>query len=165
MIRVVLPYHLRTLAKVGAEVKIDVDGDRWYSGHAACVLVGNTGKILGGGRAFPDARFDDGLLDVGVVSAQSRRDWLRVGVRAVTGRIDHSPLVELTQATHIKVRLDHKMPWQLDGGDRPAVKKFDITGKPMKNWVLVEPDGIEQDGQLKGWIQQAMKFVGNLPRK
>lgn len=26
MIRVVLPYHLRTLAKVGAEVTVDVDG-------------------------------------------------------------------------------------------------------------------------------------------
>ena len=26
MIRVVLPYHLRTLAKVGAEVKLDVEG-------------------------------------------------------------------------------------------------------------------------------------------
>jgi YegS/Rv2252/BmrU family lipid kinase len=123
----------------GAEVKVDVDGDRWYSGHAACVLVGNTGKILGGVRAFPDARFDDGRLDVGVVSAQSRRDWLRVGVRAVTGRIDHSPLVELTQATHVKVRLDHKMPWQLDGGDRPPEKKFDITVLPHRIAVCVAP--------------------------
>src|SRR5882762_6468145 len=41
----------------------------------------------------------------------------------------------------------------------PHVRPFDITGKPMKNWVLVTPEGIEDDDQLKGWIQRAVKFV------
>ena len=45
------------------------------------------------------------------------------------------------------------------------VKKMDITGKPMKGWIMVEPEGVEDDDQLKGWIQQAMKFVGKLPGK
>ena|ERR1035438_6415219 len=35
----------------------------------------------------------------------------------------------------------------------PHVKEFDITGRPMKNWVLVEPEGIESDEALKEWIQ------------
>lgn len=47
----------------------------------------------------------------------------------------------------------------------PHVKAFDITGKPMKNWILVEPKGVEDDDQLKDWIQRAAKFVGKLPRK
>jgi TfoX/Sxy family transcriptional regulator of competence genes len=47
----------------------------------------------------------------------------------------------------------------------PHVKKFDITGKPMKNWVLVESEGVEDDEQLSGWIQRAVKFVGKLPAK
>ena len=47
----------------------------------------------------------------------------------------------------------------------PHVKEFDITGKPMKNWVLVEPEGVEDDEQLSGWIQRAVKFVGKLPAK
>jgi TfoX/Sxy family transcriptional regulator of competence genes len=45
------------------------------------------------------------------------------------------------------------------------VREFDITGKPMKGWVLAEPEGVEDDDQLKGWIQRAMKFVGKLPAK
>ena len=45
------------------------------------------------------------------------------------------------------------------------VKEFDITGRPMKGWVLVEPEGVEDDDQLKGWIQQAVKFVGKLAKK
>src|SRR6266567_8775185 len=44
----------------------------------------------------------------------------------------------------------------------PHVKEFDITGRAMKGWVLVEPEGVEGDDQLKGWIQQAVKFVGKL---
>src|SRR5690349_7252639 len=40
------------------------------------------------------------------------------------------------------------------------VSEFDITGRPMKGWVLVEPEGVTGDDQLKGWIQRAVKFVG-----
>jgi TfoX/Sxy family transcriptional regulator of competence genes len=47
----------------------------------------------------------------------------------------------------------------------PHVKMFDITGKPMRNWVLVEPEGITDDEHLKGWIERALKFVGKLPAK
>jgi len=45
------------------------------------------------------------------------------------------------------------------------VKPFDITGRAMKGWVLVEPDGIGEDAELKQWIQVATKFVGTLPKK
>lgn len=47
----------------------------------------------------------------------------------------------------------------------PHVKEFDITGRPMRNWVLVEPEGVGDDDQLSGWIQRAVKFVGALPAK
>ena len=47
----------------------------------------------------------------------------------------------------------------------PHVRAFDITGRPMRNWVLVEPEGVEDDDQLAGWIGRATKFVGKLPRK
>lgn len=45
------------------------------------------------------------------------------------------------------------------------VRAFDITGKPMRNWVAVEPEGVEDDDQLEEWIQRAVKFVKSLPRK
>jgi TfoX/Sxy family transcriptional regulator of competence genes len=47
----------------------------------------------------------------------------------------------------------------------PHVREFDITGRPMKGWVLVEPEGVEGDDQLAGWIRRAVKFVGRLPAK
>jgi TfoX/Sxy family transcriptional regulator of competence genes len=47
----------------------------------------------------------------------------------------------------------------------PHVKEFDITGRPMKGWVLVGAAGVEDDDQLSGWIQRAVNFVGKLPAK
>ena len=47
----------------------------------------------------------------------------------------------------------------------PHVREFDITGRPMKGWVLVEPEGVEDDEQLTDWIERAMKFVRTLPAK
>jgi len=47
----------------------------------------------------------------------------------------------------------------------PYVKEFDITGRPMKGWVMVLPEGIEEDDQLKDWVARASKFVAKLPKK
>ena len=49
--------------------------------------------------------------------------------------------------------------------DQPHVVEFDITGKPMKGWVMVEPEGIETDEQLREWIGKSLDFVSTLPRK
>jgi TfoX/Sxy family transcriptional regulator of competence genes len=45
------------------------------------------------------------------------------------------------------------------------VKEFDVTGRPMKGWVMVEPDGLDSDSQLSEWIEQAKQFVETLPAK
>ena len=47
----------------------------------------------------------------------------------------------------------------------PHVKVFDITGKPMKGWVTIEPAGLEDASHLKRWVEQATQFVRTLPAK
>jgi hypothetical protein len=48
---------------------------------------------------------------------------------------------------------------------QPHVREFDITGRPMKGWVLVEAGGVESDGQLAAWLARAWEFVETLPAK
>ena len=43
--------------------------------------------------------------------------------------------------------------------------EFDITGRPMKGWVVVEAEGLDTDHQLGRWIERAVEFVETLPRK
>ena len=52
-----------------------------------------------------------------------------------------------------------------DALQEPHVREFDITGRPMKGWVLVEPEGVEEDDPLAEWIRRAEEFVGTLPGK
>jgi hypothetical protein len=47
----------------------------------------------------------------------------------------------------------------------PHVREFDITGRPMAGWVMVEAEGVDDDGVLQGWIERAVNFVGTLPAK
>ena len=44
------------------------------------------------------------------------------------------------------------------------VRPFDITGKPMKGWVMVEEAGFK-GSKLVQWLDQARKFVESLPSK
>lgn len=44
----------------------------------------------------------------------------------------------------------------------PHVSEFDITGKPMKGWVVVDADGVDSDQELKGWLRQGLQFISLL---
>ena len=48
---------------------------------------------------------------------------------------------------------------------QPYVHPFDITGKPMKGWVMVASEGCKSNPELKVWLDLAKKFVNTLPRK
>ena len=47
----------------------------------------------------------------------------------------------------------------------PFVGEFDITGRPMKGWLLVSAEGLETDEQLRQWIDRAVTFARTLPAK
>src|SRR5690348_783771 len=47
----------------------------------------------------------------------------------------------------------------------PHVRPFDVTGRPMRAWVLVGPEGVEDDDRLHDWISQAIQFAETLPPK
>ena len=48
---------------------------------------------------------------------------------------------------------------------KPHTRVFDLTGRPMKGWILVGPKGIATDQQLKRWTSVAAKYAGALPPK
>ena len=47
----------------------------------------------------------------------------------------------------------------------PFAGPFDITGKAMTGWLMIAPDGIQDDGDLHLWIDRALDFVKTLPAK
>ena len=47
----------------------------------------------------------------------------------------------------------------------PHTKPADMNGRAMKGWALVEPAGIESDGDLKSWVDRAAAYAATLPAK
>ena len=47
----------------------------------------------------------------------------------------------------------------------PCVRPFDITGRPMQGWVMVDSNDYKSDQDLKTWLDQAKMFAKTLPQK
>jgi TfoX/Sxy family transcriptional regulator of competence genes len=48
---------------------------------------------------------------------------------------------------------------------QPHTREFDMTGRPMRGWVVVEPEGCESDEALEAWVRQGVQFALSLPPK
>ena len=47
----------------------------------------------------------------------------------------------------------------------PGVRIFDITGRPMKGWLLVNATAIANDATLAAWLDRGFTFASSLPAK
>jgi diacylglycerol kinase (ATP) len=135
-----LAYVWTGMNSVGREpvrTSIVVDQEPWFDGLASCVLVGNMGDVIGGISAFPDARPDDGSLNIGVVTADGALDWMRTLGRSVVGDVAKSPFVDTTTGKRFEVRLGIATPYELDGGDRKKTKHLKVKVEPATITVCV----------------------------
>lgn len=46
-----------------------------------------------------------------------------------------------------------------------GVKEFDMTGRPMRGWVLVAPTALKSKHALREWVQRGLEFARTLPAK
>jgi TfoX/Sxy family transcriptional regulator of competence genes len=60
------------------------------------------------------------------------------------------------------VRLDPKKTDELM--NKKGAKPFDITGRVMRGWLLVSPDGVK-GAALDKWFEKAFEFVRTFPKK
>jgi TfoX/Sxy family transcriptional regulator of competence genes len=48
---------------------------------------------------------------------------------------------------------------------KPHARKMEFTGRPMKGFITVEAEGLEEDKILKNWIRQGIEYADSLPEK
>jgi YegS/Rv2252/BmrU family lipid kinase len=97
-----------------AEWELTVDGrSRSFAGYS--VAVCNSGVFGGGMFLAPDAKLDDGLLDVVLIAAQPKLAYLRGLPRVFKGtHLDH-PAVELIQGREVSFHADRPFTAYADG--------------------------------------------------
>ncbi|MDH6514374.1 TfoX/Sxy family transcriptional regulator of competence genes [Streptomyces sp. SAI-135] len=46
---------------------------------------------------------------------------------------------------------------------RPGARLFDMTGRPMRGWVVVSGAAVTEDEALESWIDEGRAFAASLP--
>ncbi len=81
---------------------LELDGETWET-EAMLVAVGNGSSYGGGMRVCPDARMDDGLLDVTVLGPISKPEFLRVFPTVYKGTHVRHPAVTVRRARTVSL--------------------------------------------------------------
>lgn len=48
---------------------------------------------------------------------------------------------------------------------QPHTRLFDMTGRPMRGWILVAPEGVATERELGSWVRRGVNFARSLPPK
>jgi diacylglycerol kinase (ATP) len=105
----------KALGRTPINMRITLDDHRPCRRNAMIFAIGNVGMLTGNLKLIPDARPDDGRLDIYVASPHRLTHWLRVLRRLITLRPRTDDRVDQWQGTRVEVQLDHPDPYQLDG--------------------------------------------------
>jgi diacylglycerol kinase family enzyme len=98
-----------------ARFTIRLDGGPPIEREARSVVVGNTGLLPGGFALLPDARVDDGMLDVGVLAPRGPLGWSRVATRVLTNSRYEDKMLERFQARTVEITASEPLPREVDG--------------------------------------------------
>ena len=106
---------IRKLPGKPVKARISVDGGEPVRRRIRSVMIGNCGRIMGGVEIFPDAKVDDGVLDLLVLAPRGRLGWLGV-VAGIFGRNkSETESVQYFQGASAEITLEHEQEFQLDG--------------------------------------------------
>ena len=127
-------YAIEGARRIGGRpmpLRISVDGGREHrlSGHT--VLVANVGMLVAGLVLVPQARADDGLLDVLVVAPSSPADWIRTtaGIITRTGS-DSDPSRIRFRGRQVSIATGHVRKRQIDGDLVSAGSGLNVAVRP-----------------------------------
>lgn len=128
------------------EVRLRVD-DRWWEGHVLLLAVANANSYGAGMKISPRSRIDDGLLDVVVVQALSRVEFIRSFPRVFRGtHLDHPAVVAL-RGREVEVLTEEPCP-VLSDGDLVTMTPLRVHVLPGRCLLWLPGRGRDADGRM-----------------
>ena len=96
-------------------VLLRLDGGEPVRRRLRSVIVGNCGELTGGVRLMPEAKVDDGWLDVVVVAPRGVVGWFAVTGAVLTRSRWGHPVVEHFRCQRVEITAEKPLHVQLDG--------------------------------------------------
>ena len=122
---------IRNLPGKPVKATIVIDGQTAVHRGVRSVMVGNCGKVQGGLEIFPEAKMDDGLLDVAVLAPHhGKLGWLSVVAGMIGKGRSKDTAVEYFQGKTVEITLEHNDDYQLDGDHEGQGKHVVMTKDP-----------------------------------
>jgi diacylglycerol kinase family enzyme len=119
------------------EFTVRLDGGPPLPRRAHSVAVGNAGLLPGGFALLPDARLDDGVLDVAILAPAGPADWGRVAYRVLTGSRRDDRRLERYRARRVEIQADDDLPREVDGEVIAPGRTLTIEVRPAALLVCV----------------------------
>ncbi len=94
---------------------VRLDGGEPLVIRARSVVAGNAGLLPGGFTLLPEARLDDGVLDVGILAPSHLLGWVRVAHRVLTASRHDVQHLSRHRAHRIEITADTDLPREVDG--------------------------------------------------
>ena len=118
------------LASPPTRFTIKLDDNPPIERTARSVVVGNSGLLPGGFALLPDARLDDGMLDVGVLAPHGPLGWTRLATRVLTHSHHQDRMLERFQARRVEITSCVTLPREVDGEVISPGSTLTVTVQP-----------------------------------
>ncbi|MVA74828.1 phosphatase PAP2 family protein [Auraticoccus sp. F435] len=105
----------RHAAHPPVQATIRVDDGPVLRRRASVIVIGNVGFLQGGIPLIPDARANDGLLDLLVASPAGVRDWARLVTRVLTRAERDDAQLDRITGRRVTIRIERSEFYQMDG--------------------------------------------------
>ena len=129
-------------------VSVTVDDAQPYSAKIRSVIGGNCGRLQGGVTLFPDARLDDGILDVMVMSPKNLGQWVGVVVSIISRRRGKGMHTQIHKCRSVVIQAEHYMDVQFDGDAMGKSRYLAMEVQPAAVSVRTATD--EQTRKIRG---------------
>jgi diacylglycerol kinase family enzyme len=112
------------------KVLLQLDDDEPLRRRLRSVIVGNCGELTGGVRLMPEAKIDDGRLDIVVVAPRGVVGWLAVTGAVLTRSRWGHPVVEHFTCRRVEIRAEKPLHVQLDGDPAGMARVLRAEARP-----------------------------------
>jgi YegS/Rv2252/BmrU family lipid kinase len=111
-------YAIAMLREMGArphQFRFRLDNGRYRRAYGVAIVIANAGEMGSGLQFAPDAKMDDGKIDLCILRRFYFRDMLRMIGRLILRKLPEDRGVAFHQAKRVEIRSDPPLDLQIDG--------------------------------------------------
>lgn len=116
-----------------------IDDGEWQSRRVRSVMAANCGILTAGMILVPQAKINDGVLDLVVMSPRSTLEWAMMAAKVVFRQRRDLPVIEFFAGQKVRVEFHEPIESQMDGDGAGMITGFESEILPGALSVRVPP--------------------------